>query len=244
MGFVLDLILMAVAVGCVLYGYSKGFFKAVFSLMSGICALFCTYAFTPVVSSFVCEKIVLPGVAKSINATFVSIAEAGKDSANKLVYDTTLLIESRQFSDTVKQCGADLSEVEALLSDKSVDALSLIEAAAVKVATPIADTFAKAVSFAGIFILSLIIIRLVVFAIGIVLKLPVLKEIDKKMGLVFGIISGVFFACVLSFAVDALAGALAVIAPGSFSPDVVESTLLLELLARYNPIGLIVSNIL
>ena len=94
MGFVLDIILLAIGIGCIIYGWKCGFFKAFVSLVSGVCALLVAYTFTPSLAQFIKEKIVIDKVAGSITTTFASIAEAGKENGEKVIYDLKLLLES------------------------------------------------------------------------------------------------------------------------------------------------------
>lgn len=244
MGFVLDIILIIIVAACVIYGYKKGFFKTVMSLMSGVCALLCAYTFTPAVSLFLKEKFIINKVAGSITSTFSSIAEAGVDEAQNVLYDMTRLVQSPQFESTLGQCNADESAVMDIIGSAEKGSIDVIEAVAYEVAEPISAAFAHALAFVIVFVVSFILIRLAVWVVGFIFKLPVLEGVDKGLGLVFGGICALLFVWTFSLIASTLSAALSGIAPGTFSTDIIESSLLVELFAKYNPIGLIFSNIL
>ena len=244
MGFVLDIILVIIAVLCVVYGCKKGFFKTVMSLMSGVCALLCAYTFTPAFSAFLKEKFIIDKVAGSIEKTFASIAENGKDAAENVLYDLTKLLSSPQFKDTLEQCGADEGAVMSLIESADEGTHEVIESVAYEVAEPISSAFSDIAAFIIVFCLSFILICVAVRIVGLIFKLPVLKSFDKAFGFAFGAVSAVFFVWVFSLCADTLAGALEGIAPGSFSTEMIEKSFLVEFFAKYNPIGAILSDIL
>lgn len=244
MGFVLDIILLAIGVGCIVYGWKCGFFKAFVSLVSGVCALLVAYTFTPSLAQFIKEKIVIDKVAGSITTTFASIAEAGKDSSERLIYDLKLLLESAQFSDTVKQCGADEEAVRTLVEATSANTLEAVESVSYAVAEPVSSALSSIIAFICIFIVALIAIRILTWVVGLVFKLPVLRELDRMMGFVFGIVSAVFFVWMFALCADTLVNVLSTVAPGSFSTEIIESSFLVEFFAKYNPISLLSAAVL
>ncbi len=244
MGFVLDIILLAIGVGCVIYGWKCGFFKSVVSLFSGVCALLVSYTFTPSLAQFIKEKFVIDKVAGSITTTFASIAEAGKEGGEKVIYDLKLLLESAQFADTVEQCGADEEAMRTLIETTTSNTYEAVERVSYAVAEPVSAALSSIIAFICIFILSLIAIRIVTWVVGLVFKLPVLRELDKMMGFVFGVISAVFFVWMFALCADSLVNVLSTVAPGSFSTEIIESSLLVEFFAKYNPLVLLSNTVL
>lgn len=244
MGFVLDIILLAIGVGCVIYGCKKGFFKSFVSLASGVCAWFVAYTFTPSLAQFIKEKFVIDKVAGSITTTFASIAEAGKENGEKVIYDLKLLLESAQFSDTVEQCGADEEAVRTLIETTSANTYEAVESVSYAVAEPVSSALSSIIAFIFIFVAALIAIRIVTWVVGLVFKLPVLRELDKIMGLVFGVISAVFFMWIFALCAGSLVNALSTVAPGNFSTEIIKSSFFVELFAKYNPLSLLSAAVL
>ena len=239
MGFILDLILIAIMVICIVYGAKKGFFKSLMSLLSGICALLIAFTFTPSFSAHLNERYILEPIATGIETTFLSIAEKEDGSG----YDKDLLMKDSQFMSLMKDAGFTDEETEKELFENESSDNAVISYLAYTVASPISKTVSDILAFIVLFVVSLIILKLLTVVIGLFLKLPVLKNLDRSLGFVFGIAGAVFFAFVFSMMVSHLTNALSTVAPGTFTKDFVESSLILELFAKYNPIS-ILSNLL
>ncbi len=239
MGFVLDIILLAIGIGCVIYGWKCGFFKSVVSLLSGVCALLVSYTFTPALADFIEKKLVIDKIAGSITTTFASIAEAGMESGEAAVYDLSLLLDSAQFFDTVEQCGADEEAMRALVEATTANTYDAVESISFAVAQPVSAALSSIIAFICIFVAALIAIKIVTWLVGLLFKLPVLRELDKVMGIVFGVISAVFFVWIFALCADSLVNVLSTVAPGSFSTEIIESSFFVELFAKYNPLALL-----
>lgn len=235
MGFILDLILIAIIVICVVYGAKKGFFKSLMSFLSGICALLIAFTFTPALSAHLNEQYVLEPIAGGIETTFLSIAE-NEDSSG---YDKDLLMDNSQFMSLMEGAGFSEKEVEKELYLSESGDGAVISYLAYTVAAPIAKTVSDILAFIILFVVSLILLKIITVVISVFLKLPVLKELDRTLGVVFGVLSAVFFAFVFSMMASHLASALSVAAPGTFTEDFIEGSLILELFAKYNPVSAI-----
>ena len=236
MGFVFDLIIVAIAVICIVYGAKKGFFKSLMSLISGILALLIALTFTPLLSESINDKYVKGPISGGIETMFLSIAESGSED---VAYDTELLFKDSQFVSLMEGAGLTDEKIREEEKESTASAEAFIKALAVTVATPIAKTVSDICAFIILFAVALVILKLATLVLGLFMKLPVLRETDKVMGVVFGIISAVFFSFVFSMMVSRLASAMAVAAPGTFKTDIVENSFLLNLLSKYNPVSLL-----
>lgn len=233
MGFILDIVLVAIMVICIVYGAKKGFFKSLMSLLSGICALLIALTFTPSLSAHLNERYILEPIAEGIETTFLSIAEKDDGSG----YDKDLLMNDSQFMSLMEDAGYSEEAVEKELYVTDASDNAVIAYLAYTVAAPIAKTASDIFAFIILFVASLIILKIITLIISVFLKLPVLKELDVTLGLIFGIVSAVFFAFVFSMMASHLANALSTVAPGTFTKDFVEGSLILELFAKYNPVS-------
>ncbi len=236
MGLILDIILLAIMVISIVYGAKKGFFKSLMSLISGILALLIAITFTPALSAYVNDNYVIEPLANGIETTFLSIAETDESASG---YDKGLLLKDSQFLSLMENAGYTEEEIEESFSinmGETSDS-ARITALAYLVATPIAKTVSDIVAFIILFVVSFILLKLLTFIIGLFLKLPALKELDTVMGVVFGIISAIFFAFVFSMMASHLSDALKAAAPGTFTENLIESSFIVKLLAKYNPIS-------
>ena len=233
MGFVLDLILIAIMVICIVYGAKKGFFKSLMSLLSGICALLIAFTFTPALSLHLNEQYIVEPIAEGIETTFLSIAE-NEDGSE---YDMDLLMKDSQFMGLMESAGYSEEEIERELYRSEATDSAVISYLAYTVAEPMAKTVSDIIAFIVLFTVALIILKILTVIISVFLKLPVLKELDRTLGIVFGIVSALFFAYVFAMMASHLVIALSTAAPGTFNTEIIDGSLILELFAKYNPIS-------
>ncbi|MBE6587294.1 MAG: CvpA family protein [Ruminococcaceae bacterium] len=234
MGYIFDIILVAIAVICIVCGAKLGFFKSLMNLVTGVLALIIAFTFTPMLSDYINDNYVIDSVSDSIETTLLSIAESeeGKDG-----YDIELLFKDSQVMSLMEGAGVSQDAVEEAFYSAEVNAKGYIAGLAYTVAAPIAKTVSDILAFIILFIVAYVILKIVTLIIGIFLKLPVLKNLDKGLGVVFGIISAIFFVLVISMMAGHLVEALAVVAPGNFNTDILDNSILLGLLAKYNPVS-------
>lgn len=237
MSIVLDIILAAIAVICIISGAKRGFFKSVMSLVSGIVALLVSYAFTPTLSVIINEKFILPSLSEGISSTLASIAESGVNSAGETVYELSNLLENGQFLSVVDRYGADRESISSLVDQIGVGTRAAVDKIAEAVASPVSEMLSNIIAFIVIFIAAVIVLRVVIWLAGLVFSLPVLKELDRTLGLVFGVISALFFVWIFSMLCSTVLTALSAAYPGTFSADIIEKSYLLRFFATYNVIG-------
>ncbi len=236
MGIVLDIMIIAIMVLCVVYGAKKGFFRSLMFLATGLCALLIAYTFTPMLSHYINESYIVEPIAGGIETTFLSIAE-NADSASE--YDKELLLNNSQFVSLMENAGFTGQEIEDKINVNDLGDREAIARLARTVAEPIAKTVSDSLAFIIIFIIALIVLRIITAIIGAVMKLPVLKELDAVMGWVFGIVSALLFAFAFVMMTEYILIALETVSPGTFNSDIIESSVLFELISKINPISAI-----
>lgn len=236
MHFILDIVIVALCALTILVSYKRGFFKSVMSLCSGVGALLVAYTFTPKLAIIVKEKFLLDKIAGGVVDTLASMAKAGADGAQNMVYDLSKLLENSQFLTILDQYGADSQHITELINSANDGSHAAVEQVAYAVADPIAGTIANIAVFIGLFLAAILVLRLITWAIGIVFTLPVLRGVDKMLGLVFGVISALLFVWIFAMVADAAVQAIASVAPGTIDASILDDSVLLKFFARYNPI--------
>ena len=236
---VLDIIIIAITALLIIAGYRRGFFKSVMTLCTGVASVLVAYTFTPRLSLWLKENFILEKLAGGLSDTLESIAGTGSDG----VYDMTKLIRDSQFGEIVSRYGADPDKIAGVVSDMGDGAVNATAAAAKTVARavaePIASTVSDVVAFVALFIGAVLVLKLVTWLLGFVFRLPVLRTMDRLMGLVFGVLSALLFVWVFAMLSDSALTALSAIAPGSFSPDILNDSHLLTFFAKYNVVSVI-----
>ena len=229
MYFILDVIALAIFLITVISCQRKGFFKSFFGLIKVVLALVVAYIFMPTVAyfyrtSFV-ERLVSKNVAERINV----LAQKTADGLNlsKLFSDMP-----SEFSDILSRYGADgekLAERFGVIEDAALDSVNdLASSITSKVVHGISDTLA----FATLFVGGLVILTLVIWLMGFILKLPVLSSIDKGLGFIFGLISGILLVWVYSNLMTYALETIEILKPGILGEDVIDNTFIVKYISE------------
>lgn len=234
MGIVLDIVLVAIIAVSVIYGAKCGFFKSLMSLLSGVAALFLAYTFTPPLSNYIKDTFVVDNIAKSLSGTFLSVAKAGESSAGEAIYDLQRLLENSQFSEAAQRAGMSAEE---LLEMNSENTAAAVESLAYQIAEPLSKAVSEIVSFIIIFVVAFVLLKLFTVVVGIFFKLPVLRTLDRSLGIIFGAVGALFFVWIFAMSADSLIAALSNVAPSSFGAEMIDNSLLVKFFANVNPIG-------
>lgn len=230
MSLILDLIVIVVALVCIISGAKRGFVKSVFSLASSILALLAAWLLTPYVSTWLYEKCFSGMVAGWVQKAIMPLLipkDGGFDLA-KLFSDMP-----EAFSSLLKGFEADAT---ALAGQYSIPAASeeTIHALSEKIASPAATLLSKIVAFAAVFLVAILALWLVSLLLGMIVKLPVLRTVNRVLGLILGILTAMVWAfclCkIMPYAVKALAG----VKPEWFGGDVIDKTLIVRFLSGLN----------
>lgn len=228
----LDVIVIAVMVMSVVYGYKNGFVKSLMSLVSGLVSVFVAYTFTPMLSAWLNAKYILGAISKGIAETFASAAKTTGEAAGELVYDLTKMFENPQITTIIQRFGADPAALQGASGEAEQVGYSMIEELAVKVAAPVASTVSTVLAFLVLFVVASVVLKLVTVIIGAIFKLPVLKSMDKALGLVSGLACAVFLGWVLSLAIEVALSALVTVAPDIVTVNTFDNTIIVKFFAE------------
>lgn len=229
MSWILDIALLVVFGFCIWHGYHKGMIKALsgilaFLLATAVCALLNT-----TVAELVYKNAVEPPV---ISAVEEALGEGGTlaEGADKALQAMPGFVRSL-LGKTGITSGND---VVSKLNGQS-GATDYAHQISDQIVRPVALKLLQAICSLLLFLVSLIVARVLLRVLNIVAKLPLLKQMNKALGSVAGVISGILW--VLFFA-----GVLQIIAAVS-APDalinqtVLEQTQLLSRITGLNPLS-------
>lgn len=226
MNIVIDIILAVIIAGCIIQGAKKGFVFSLLHTLSFFIAAIGSYLLYGYVADFAYKNLFLPKIsgmistALGIDGTKVTLAELFSD-------------KPKFFVDTLNRF-SNVSEVEAFYnSNEGIGSKEISEF----MASPIADVLSKVLCFIAVFIVLLIILRIVTFILDRICRLPLLNTANKLLGTIFGVITGVLTAWLLSRAFTALLPKLSVLSPKIFSEDLGDTTILLRYLSKFDPIS-------
>ncbi|MCM1284478.1 MAG: CvpA family protein [Muribaculaceae bacterium] len=179
----------------IVWGFSKGFLRVVYSMVAWVLILVFVTIATPWVSRLLTEYTSLDEKIEAVCT----------EKLHGLVHDAFT-------EDDGGEAAADIPLPEALL-DKLMDntgeaADGLLEESGVygRMAERAAELAVKALTYVLVFVLTFIVFHLLALALDLVSKLPLIGEVNHLLGLLAGAVKGLLLIWVI-FALTAMAGA-------------------------------------
>jgi len=187
MGFLIDLILILTFAFTVIFYTYKGFIKSCFGLCKYLIAFVIAHLFAPTLSEIIFDSFMYDSINRSVYnwmSDIISNAEAQlniQEFINKFPEFITKLLES---------IGVSLNSLveNSESAPMTEEALSNI---ATSVSSSIAEFISTALAYVSIFVVSIIVLTILVFILDKICKLPVLKQLNKTLGCIFGIICAI-----------------------------------------------------
>lgn len=242
MSIIIDLIILAIAVVIVLVSRKRGFFKTVVSVASVVAAFIIAFAFAPKLAGYLYDNVVLDKLSDSISTTVSSITNTGTEAENEdPSYDVSKLEGNDEFNDIVNRFGGDTDKINEYIDGVKENTSVGVEKVCRNVASPLAESVSSLIAFILVFILAYIILKVAVSLIGKLFKLPVLRDIDKLLGTVFGIVCALLFILAVSAFAPGIGTVLNAIAPNMFDKAVLENSLIIRLFSNFNLQNLIIN---
>lgn len=238
MSFVLDAILIAICIAIIATSVKRGFAKTVLSAVSLIAAVLLAVVFTPTLSSLLYEGFVLKSITSGILGTVGSLAGTG-DSAGVLNMLETM---PDVLSDILLRYNVS-DETVSSMAESAKGGEATVESICETIASPVASMLSNVLAFVICFVAAVLVLKIAVFIINAVFKLPLLKTVNRAAGLVLGILLAAVAAYVYASVAVELMNGLGALSPKMFGDDVVSGTIIIKFISENNTLGLI-SNVL
>lgn len=242
MSFIVDLILIAILLICIISCFRKGFFRSVLDLATFGLSVAAAIIFGPMISPVLYEKVFygsISGVANDAITKLIGDGVGGNINVNTLFTD-----KPEAFTSLLDRFNVQFPDIEAyfnkLVNENSEDITGKLSE---YIASPIADVLAKVCAFILIFAVAFILLKIVAWLLDTFCRLPVLKKANQFLGLLFGILLGIFYAHLAALMIGAAFPALATIKPEIFNPAALDSTFFYKILSSFNLLSIVLTMI-
>lgn len=188
------IVVIAILAGFTLYSYRRGFVKSALSMTLFIITLFLVNIINPYVTQFIMEE---TPVYENIKERCMEIYTPEKQQGISMAGSDEDIINSYPIAEILK---------EKLIKDNNSDSYELLDVRGIQeyIAAYIAKTIISSASYVITFILVSIILRILMTALNIITKLPVLKEINQMVGAVLGFVEGLIIVWLVFVAAEML----------------------------------------
>lgn len=191
-----DAVLVALLVLFVVLGYHRGFIKTMAGVASFVAALVLASMLAGPVANFLYDKTVAPGVTDAVKTSMAEDGPAAQrldQSLEKMPGIATRLLASADI-----HTGADLLRYV----DPTADMAENVSEQVVRpVVTPILQTVCSLL----LFVILMVVTNLLLRVLNVLAKLPGIKQVNKGMGLLAGLMEGVLWTLFAAALLDLVA---------------------------------------
>jgi len=221
MSLVVDLILIAILAGCAILGYCRGLTKVLLKIVSFVLAIVIAFVlFKPISLLIINDTKIDDNIQNAIEEKMVGVVDNVGENAEE----------------TVKENSGMPAAMTQYIQDAIADSKENSEEAAKQAAKSVANIIINAGTWILVFILARIILIFAKSLLELVVKLPVINQMDKFGGVVYGLVEGLVIIyigfAILSFVSPMFdsAGVLATINNAAIGGFIYNHNIILELI--------------
>lgn len=235
MGALLDVVSVVILVVCIWSAARRGFVKTIIGFVGTLLAVAAAAIFGPAAASVIRVRLVGPFFERIVGdylMTYMSgvgeSAEAFAEQFNQLLAEMPEVLEAylRRFSVSPEEVRQSF-EASSLESAKDV-AVSAIS-------TPLSQAVSNALGFLLVFVAALLLIKLLTVLLDTAAKLPLLRSVNKGLGVALGAVQGVLIVLVFAGVMTHLAPFLENYMTTAFDANTISSTLVFKYFYELSP---------
>ena len=227
MAYVLDIAVILIFGLMVYFGHRDGFIKTVAGMIAFVVALVLSTLLAGPVSDLAYDKLVEPPVVTALEES-VGDDSLAADGLTTAIEKMPGFVKSQLATQGIHD-GADLLKYV----NNAEKGESAVDSVMSKVIEPVTVPVLKALCSLILFFLFQLIISLILKLLNVLAKLPVLKQANKTLGIVAGVVQGALWALLIATILQAVAatGLIPMV-----SEELLDSTILVKWLSEVNPL--------
>ncbi len=236
MKYLLDAVVILIFLLCVAIGHKRGFIKTVTGIVAFVAALAVSSLLSGPIAGLVYDKAVEPSIVETVDTKLEEV----EGSATEKLYDAY-----ESLPDMVKsllaQTGVENVDdlAQKLMSmDTNVPVSENINAVVEPILLPLIKAICSLLLFFIVYIVAAILLKM----LDIVAKLPLLKQVNKALGLVGGIVLGALWALLAVTVLQILAATG--VAGDTVTLQTIADTTIVNWIAGINPLSAAMQEIL
>lgn len=189
MNIILDILIIVTIFLFMLAGYKKGFIRSLFSFICSIVSLITSFFLAPIFSNWVYETFIRDAIISNITKV---ISESMGQNVNAKVES---VISSIPFNinDILGTFGISESKIGILLGNSATNSAFAIE----RLFYPVVMNYVNVLVGLILFLLISISIKLMSRVVFKATQVPVIRQVDWLLGMLFGMFKGLIFVIVL-----------------------------------------------
>jgi uncharacterized membrane protein required for colicin V production len=227
MSLIIDITIILTAVTTIYLGATRGFVKSVMGFTSLLIGIVAVYFFTAPAADWLNENLIRSWVESIVDDSITGIITAGESrlELSKIIEDRPDALDA-----VAIRFGYNLDEIEeyyvsALRGETDSIALTKLTS---YIAGPTANAISNAAGAIGVFLATMIILKIITFILDLICRLPVLNTLNTFLGFLFGVASAVVKAWIISNMAYALIFALGAINNEIFNKSAINGSIIIR----------------
>lgn len=194
MTFTVDILLLALFALIIYNSTKKGFLIGILGIAVWFVSFFIALSFSEQLAEWLYDEVLRERVLEELSKRLTTEGDAQPIAEMA----ASVIRELPQYAvRTAQTLGIDVGAIMRSIESADISAESTIAELAEKVAQPILTAALKALSFVVILVVSSSILKIVAHQINVVTKIPVLKQANKALGAVLGVVRGVIVVSII-----------------------------------------------
>ena len=235
MKYLLDAVVILIFLLCVFIGHKRGFIKTVAGIVAFLAALAVSTLLSGPVAGLVYDKAVEPTVIETVETQYEQVKGTEIEKLNNAYESLPTMVKN-----LLAQTG--ITDVDALTQKMPTGVDTSVSESVNAVVEPLLLPLIKALCSLVLFFIAYIAASIVLRVLNIIAKLPLLKQLNKTLGLVGGIVSGALWALLAVTVIQVLAATGS--ADSTITLQTVSETVVVNWVAGINPLGGALSEVL
>ncbi len=201
MQYFLDISLVALVSITIVLAVRRGFVRSIFGMTKTLVAVILAAIFGPMASAWVADYLVTERVNGYVYERLLALFEEG---AERFDLSTVLGRLPDWLTSLLERTGIDPAALVGDLTGVTDANSETLQVFAAKLSSPVSGFLSDLIGYAEVFLVSWLALSILAFLLGKLVKLPVLKQIDRGLGLALGIITALIYASIYTILIYAV----------------------------------------
>ena len=230
MSWILDIFVIAVFLGTVIYYSKKGFVKAVLGFGRTLISVILSWLLGPKLAAVIAEKIIGNTISQKVYQLLTSFFDSSTETFN-----LALLFEQAPegFVKTVERLGGNMAELEERYGNLTEATRENLVELSQNIAAPITTVISNLFGYLLVFLVAFVFFVIFSSLISKIFELPLLRQINGILGFLLGIAFGALNAVIFSFLGVCLLHLIAAMTAGFVAEELIEGSKLFQIIISF-----------
>ena len=225
-GLLIDIIFALTAIIIIVVSTRRGFIRNIMRVVSFVLSIIIAATFCTTVAGIISSRWLDSKVSGIVGEQIASLSqkEGGESYDLERLFDT----EQSDFMKLLQRFGADVDQIAEDYGAITAGTEETVRELSERISHSITDVLSRVLAFLGLFLASILVLSLISWLLGLVARLPVLKQLNGFLGFLCGVILAAGFLFVFSTVGLYLFEQLHAVFPDSIPESIAEDSFALK----------------